>query len=101
MSGYSFTAPTSGPYESMLFIKDRAQPAAGGSTMTGNTSMNMTGIIYLPNESLTFSGGAGTSSAYTTIVVDTLKINGNAYVNANYTSLSGCVPGPRVARLIE
>lgn len=98
---YSFTAPTSGPRESMLFVKDRTQPAAGGSTMTGNSAMNMTGIIYLPNEDLTFSGGAGASSAYTMIVCDTLKINGIAYLNTNYTTLSGCVPGPRVARLIE
>ncbi len=98
---YSFTAPTSGPLESLLFIKDRTQPAALGSTMTGSTSMNMTGIIYLPNESLTFAGGSGVSSAYSIIVCDTFKIAGNAFINSNYSSLAGCVAGPRIARLVQ
>lgn len=97
---YTFTAPTSGTYESMLFIKDRTQPAGGGSTMTGATTMTAVGIIYLPNESLTFAGNPA-ASAYTVIVCDTFKNAGISYVNNSYTSLNGCVPGFRQVALIE
>jgi hypothetical protein len=98
---YSFTAPTSGSYESMLFIEDRTQTASLGDTITGTSGMNISGIVYVPNDALTFTGGSSASSTYTIIVCDTLKLTGLTYVNASYSSLSGCGLGAKTARLIE
>jgi hypothetical protein len=98
---YSFSAPTSGPYESMLFIQDRTKTNSLGDTITGTSGMNISGIVYLPNDALTYTGGSSASSTYTVIVCDTLKLTGLSYINANYSSLSGCGAGAKVVRLIE
>jgi len=95
---YSFSAPTSGADQNMLFIKDRTQ-AAGTDTITGTSGMNITGIVYLPGDALTYTGGSNASSQYTMIVCDTLKLTGLTYINTNFPS-SGYGFGGKLA-LIE
>jgi hypothetical protein len=44
------------------------------------------GAIYLRNSPLTFTGNNSTGG-YMIIVADTIKINGNSTVNADYSTL--------------
>jgi Putative Flp pilus-assembly TadE/G-like len=87
----TLTAPTSGPYEAMLFIGSRSTASSLGSTITGTTNAQFTGVIYLPKEALTYTGGSNLTG-YTTIISDTLKLTGLTYVKANYGSLASGNP---------
>ena len=55
----TLSAPTSGPYESMLFIGDRTRASNLGSSITGTSNLLIEGVVYLPREELTFTGGSG------------------------------------------
>ena len=99
---YNFSAPTSGPNEAMLFIGDRTTASSLGSTITGTTTAQFNGVIYLPKEALTYTGGSNLT-AYTIIVCDTLKMTGLSYVESNYGSLASGNPigGVKHVSLIE
>ena len=99
---YTFTAPTSGAYESMFVIGDRTTASSLGSTITGTTASQFNGVMYLPKEALTYTGGSN-STLYSTIICDTLKMTGLTYVNANYGSLANGNPisGAKSFELIQ
>jgi len=88
---YTLSAPTSGTYESLLFMGDRTKASGVGSTITGTSSLLINGVVYLPKEALTFTGGSS-STNYQVIVADTLKLTGLTYLNNNYSSLSSGPP---------
>lgn len=53
--GLNLTAPTSGPYDGIaLWVT-----GSSGLTLSGATTTNFNGILYMPNGSLTVSGGTG------------------------------------------
>ncbi len=83
----NLSAPTSGQYESMLFIGDRSIASGVGSTVTGTTNTVFNGVMYLPKEAVTYTGGSNLAN-YTTIISDTLKMTGLTYFNSNYGTLS-------------
>ena len=84
-------APNSGTDEAMLFIGDRSVASGVGSTVTGTTTTKFSGVIYLPKEALTYTGGS-TMSKYTTIIADTLKMTGLTYIQSDYSNLSSGNP---------
>jgi hypothetical protein len=94
----TLTAPTSGTYKALLFYQDpRVSWAANnGSIIGGSATSQYDGIVYFPTTDLQYSGNSGTSSTdttgYTTLVGYNIKINGNATVNADYTTLGGSNP---------
>lgn len=87
----TLSAPTSGQYEAMLFVGDRSTASPLGSTLTGTTTAQFNGFIYLPKEALTYTGGSSATN-YTSIVCDTLKMTGLSYLNSNYGSLASGNP---------
>ena len=98
---YNFSAPVSGSNEGMLFVGDRTTASSLGSTITGTTTSQFNGVIYLPKEALTYTGGSNMTS-YTTIICDTLKMTGLSYIKSNYTGLSNGNPiGQKSISLIQ
>jgi hypothetical protein len=85
----TFSAPTSGTYAGMLFFQDPTVINGAASSFAGGTNANLTGALYFPTTSLSFSNGA--SAAYTIIVADSVSFTGGVTINNNYASLPGGV----------
>jgi hypothetical protein len=74
----TLTAPSAGPYQSVLFYGD---PTAGNGTkhkVTGNGTMAFDGALYFPSAELTAGGnGAAGSTKMTMVVADVINASGN------------------------
>jgi Flp pilus assembly protein TadG len=88
----SLSAPSSGTWQGILFYQKRGN--ATQSTLVGGTNQQMNGVLYFPSANLTYTGGSGTTATATTIVADTLTLNGNSFINASaVTSFTGTTGG--------
>jgi hypothetical protein len=87
----SLTAPTSGSWQGILFYQDRADTT--DSTLVGGTGQLMNGVLYFPNNHLTYTGGSSVDATQTTIVSKTLSMVGNSFISAaattQFTGVSG------------
>jgi hypothetical protein len=104
----TLTAMTNGPLANVLFFQDPNAPAstqcAKGKTpncskFAGGVTMNLTGILYFPNQHVEFTGGSTTDEANILLVASTVKFTGNSYLNADYAK--SLLPEQRYARLVE
>ena len=103
------SAPNSGTYAGILFYQDPSDCQAG--TLNGTSSSAYQGALYFPgnpnggcNVQLNFGGTmTNTSSAYTVIVTDDLKIFGTSDVtiNSDFSSLPGGTFRANNAVLVE
>lgn len=88
-----FTAPSSGPYQGILFYQDPNDCNCGtggcdngvvscgpGPALGGNTGTNYGGVLYFPNDQLTFFGN-NTSFSAGIIIADSFQLSGNPTVN--------------------
>jgi Putative Flp pilus-assembly TadE/G-like len=81
----NLSAPTSGPYEGILFFQDRSIPVGdAGSTITGSSGSTFDGAIYFPTTAVTYAGSSS-SNGYTIVVGYTVSISGNAVLGDNYS----------------
>jgi hypothetical protein len=71
-------APTSGPQQGMLFFQDRNAPAGNTETFTGNSDQTLTGAIYFPKSTLSYTGNSSNSPQNVAIVADKISLVGNA-----------------------
>jgi hypothetical protein len=97
-SHVTLTPMTTGPLANVLFFQDR-NAKNGQSKLTGQSEMDLTGILYFPNSEVEFTGGSEMDEANVLLVASTLKITGNSYINANYAQ--SLLPEQRYARLVE
>src|SRR6185369_5070029 len=74
----NLSAPTSGPWQGMLFYQDRADTTS--ASLVGGSGQLMTGILYFPSASLAYTAGSTTTAQSATIICDTLNITGNSYI---------------------
>ena len=94
----NLTAPTSGAYNGILMYQDRTD--ANLAEFNGTPITNLTGIIYMPDNPLEFSGNT-TSNLITDLIVNQLIEQGNATVNiTNYNTTVNNSPLTTVA-LVE
>jgi hypothetical protein len=81
------TPPTSGDWEGMAIYQDPALTTGVDVSAAGNSpTWNISGAIYLPHSSVTFSGAVNKSAqGYLcfTMVVDNITVNGTADIFAN------------------
>ena len=93
------SAPTTGPYESILFYQDRVAGAGSINVITGDTNTRLVGTLYFPTSTIKFTGNTA-STMYTTIIGDMVEFTGNSHVNNNYANLSANAV-IRTAALVE
>jgi Putative Flp pilus-assembly TadE/G-like len=74
----NLTATTGGPYNDILIYQDRTDANLG--EFNGTPIVNLTGIIYMPDAPLEFSGNT-VSNLITDLIVNQLIEQGNATVN--------------------
>ncbi|HUY28672.1 MAG TPA: pilus assembly protein TadG-related protein [Candidatus Binataceae bacterium] len=86
----NLSAPTSGMLKGILFFQDRTVTNGAGSVISGGVNADLSGVLYFPTTNLTYNGGSANS--YSIIVANTLTVNGNVTMNANYSALQGGSP---------
>jgi hypothetical protein len=90
------TAPTSGPYDGILFYEDPSD--TNSMKITGSGSSDLEGIFYAPSATLTLTGSAG-STFYADLVVSALSVTGSGSM-ANYSQKNASEPLTS-SRLVE
>ena len=91
----NLSAPTSGPQEGMLFFQDRNAPTGNTETITGNSNMNLTGAIYFPNSTLSYTGNTSGSGSDVALIADYVILTGNA--SFKESNIPGSAVQPSVA----
>ena len=79
----NINAQVSGTYAGILFFGDRTGSAVN-HTVNGNASSTFTGIIYTPNDNVTFTGdGDMLNDPCTLLIANTVTVSGNAKFGSN------------------
>jgi len=92
------SAPTSGPHRGVLFSNNRNDNEVAHRISLMNGSV-LSGVIYLPTSSLTFSGGR--KSHCLQIVVSKIQFTGSTWVNANCANGSRSLMAGQTVALVE
>ncbi len=92
----TITAPTTGPMAGIAIYQDNS--AATGTltnTLSGNSTINFTGLLYFGHQNVTVSGSSENQSAgFTAMIAYTINYSGSStlYLNSNYASTTVPVP---------
>lgn len=73
----TLSAPSDGEMPGVLFYQDRNGPSNINHNFTGQASLGLEGILYFPNQDLTFSGGSETDPVPAIIVANTVDFTGD------------------------
>jgi hypothetical protein len=92
-STLNLAAPTSGPYDGILFFQSRSDNQS--IQISGSSNMTLEGIIYAPDAALTFSGSSS-STIYTDLVVDSVDFSGST----SFQSYQALNPNGPLARSV-
>jgi hypothetical protein len=81
----TLTAPTTGPTAGIAFFGDPVVSANnnGTETFTGGATLNITGAIYFPQQTVDFSGGVNNPSGCTQLIAGTIVFEGGANFSNN------------------
>lgn len=74
------TPPTQGYWKGILFYQDPTISTAGqtASTLSGNASMQLVGVLYFPTTQLEMAGTFSSQGQELLVISDTLNFDGNA-----------------------
>ncbi len=104
-STINITAPTTGPTAGMAIYQDRNAPSTAGSSFSGSTTQSITGAMYFPSASVSYSGSTGTSgtgaSQCTQLIGYTLTFSGSTTFNANCSGVGVLGMGGGSTKLVE
>ena len=89
------SAPTTGDYAGIAIFSDRSSPV-DSSTLSGSSSLDIEGVIYLPNHDLTYSGSNSTTlpANYTVLIARTVTFSGSSDISIRSNFAGGTVPVP-------
>lgn len=87
LTAYSATQPgvANNPYANLLFFADRSGTLVDHS-LSGNSDSSINGVIYLPNDKLTYTGDSGSSYPCIEVIAGQLAVSGSG------TMTIGCEP---------
>jgi Flp pilus assembly protein TadG len=94
----NLTAPTSGPYQGVLFFEDRNAPSGETDKVTGSGNLNVVGDLYFKNSTLDVTGSG--SSTDVAIIANKLSITGSGNFAETVLSTASAPSVPMIA-LIE
>ncbi len=81
----TLSAPTSGPYDGLLFYVPPSNPAS--VTINGNSDLHTTGMILAPTSAVTINGGSTSQFNFSSQIVGfEVKLTGNSGINLHYNS---------------
>lgn len=79
----SITAPTTGTYKGIALYQDRRATDTGSKTqnhINGNNNGSITGVVYIPNQSVYYNGGGGVNAACLQLVGKRVEFGGNSNI---------------------
>lgn len=89
------SAPTSGPYEKLLFMQSpNASNINNTNIFNGTSTSYFDGTVYFPNQQVTFSGNAGAMTKCAMVVARRVEFAGNTDIQNNTT---GCTAASKVS----
>jgi hypothetical protein len=97
----NLTAPSSGPYAGILMYQDPADTNTTGPSLSGNNGSNYNGVLYFPNDQLSFPGN---DSSVNIAIVVSGSINFSGDSTVNLIGSAGLPPGANLmknATLVE
>jgi hypothetical protein len=106
----TLTPMTTGALANVLFFQDPDAPASTEcstskktgprcSKFAGGVTMELTGIIYFPNQHVAFTGGSSTDESNILLVASTITFSGDAYLSSDYAQ--SLLPEQYYARFVE
>lgn len=72
----SLSAGSGGELPGILFYQDRDTPSSITHHFTGGSNMELNGILYFPNDFVSFSGGSAMTDSATMIIADKVNFSG-------------------------
>jgi hypothetical protein len=83
----TLSAPSSGTYLGILFFQDRSITSSNSATFAGGANMQLTGSLYFPTTTVSFSNGSSLAAYSTAIVADKVSFVGGASIKYDPTGL--------------
>jgi hypothetical protein len=83
----ALSAMLTGTTAGVVFYQDQNAPTSGSNSFQGNASMVITGAIYFPRQSLSYSGSTTGSSSCTQVVAMTIQFTGSVSLALNCTGI--------------
>lgn len=97
----TLSAPTSGTTAGIVFFGDRNAPIGNTSDFGGGASLNITGSIYMPTQTVTFSNGIANPSGCTQLIAGKIQFTGGAQFKNNCTNTGVSPIGAIATTLVE
>ncbi len=80
------SAPTDGDMAGVLFYQDRNSSSNITHSLAGGANMSLDGILYFPNNDLTFSGGSALDASSSMLIANSVTFTGQSVVGNFDTS---------------
>ena len=98
-ASWHLKASSAKPFPGFVFFLDPMGPsgsAAAFSSLSGSAEMYFEGMVYMPGQQLTLSGGSSAyaASPFTSYIADTLKFAGNGGIKINSDPTKTTLPIP-------
>jgi hypothetical protein len=101
-SDVELSAPTSGPYQGMLFWGDPTAPDKNpGHKFRGTSESSFTGAIHFPSQHVDWAGSNDSVGTWSMIVANTIDLTGNALVQQINGPPPGVLPPVTTVTLVE
>jgi hypothetical protein len=76
-------APTTGATAGIVFFGDRNAPAGNSSSFGGGATMNFSGALYYPSQTVIFQNGVSNPSGCTQLIANHLQLTGGSKFQNN------------------
>ena len=102
----NLSAMTTGAYQGMLMVQDRASNTGATNTLNGDSNTKLSGAIYTPTQGITVNGSGtfGQANVFMPIIADQIKFAGSATAKADVNAVKTPAPLPLTwsgARLVN
>ncbi len=97
----TLSAPTTGATAGLVFFGDRNAPLGNTTDLGGGATINITGAIYVPTQTIKFSNGISNDAECTQLIAGQITFEGGAKFknNCSNTGVSGI--GATATTLVE
>ena len=84
----NLTAPTTGPTAGFVMMGDSTMPLGTGFSTASATTVNLNGVVYLPNGFMSWGGNATPTIGCRQFIVNTISLRGTPGLNNNGCNLT-------------
>jgi len=97
----TLSAPTTGATAGLVFFGDRNASLGNPSDFGGGASLNITGAIYMPSQTVRFSNGISNPSGCTQLIAGNIQFSGGAQFRNDCAAAGTATIGTTTTALVE